>query len=146
MQSASADPQTPTASFSATYATAQRAADLNVVIISWGDTTAMVTSVTDTAGNVYQLAVGPTTAGTNATQSIYYAMNIAAAAAGNTVTVAFSGPADFPDLRILEYSGIDSLMPLDGAIGSSGNSDTSSSGSITTTHPATFWWRATTSP
>ena len=44
------------------------------------------------SGNAYTLAVGPTTIAGFASQSIYYAKNIAAAAAGaNTVTVTFSG-------------------------------------------------------
>ena len=36
-------------------------------------------TVTDTSGNLYTRAVGPTTSGSTFTQSMYYARNIAAA-------------------------------------------------------------------
>ncbi len=68
------------------------------------------------------------------TQSIYYAKNIAAAAAGaNSVTVTFSGAASAPDVRIAEYQGIDPANPFDRAIGATGTSTTSDSGALTTT-------------
>jgi hypothetical protein len=48
------------------------------------------------------------------TQSVYYAKNIAPAAAGtNIVTMKFNGVAVYPDIRILEYSGIDRVSPVD---------------------------------
>jgi hypothetical protein len=51
-------------------------------------------------------------------QSIYYAKNINEAAPGaNVVTVTFNAPANYPDIRILEYSGIDLLDPVDGSVG-----------------------------
>ena len=81
--------------------------------------------MTDTAGNSYTLAVGPTALSGVASQSIYYAKNIAAAAAGaNTVTVTFSTGAKYPDIRILEYSGADKVNPVDVTAASSGNSGT----------------------
>ena len=93
-----------------------------------------MTSVTDAKGNTYQLAVGPTQRAAGETQSIYYAKNIVAATAGsNSVTVHFSPAAAFPDIRILEYAGIDRTNPLDVAVGNNGSSTTSSSGSLTTT-------------
>ena len=49
------------------------------------------------------------------------------------LTVTFSTAAVYPDIRVLEYSGLNSLNPLDVAVGASGNSATSSSGSVTTT-------------
>jgi hypothetical protein len=112
--------------------------DLNVVIVGWNDTTAQVTSVTDSNRNVYQLAVGPTTvnggSGANFSQYIYYAKNIVAAAAGsNAVTVTFAPGASYPDVRILEYTCIDPTNPFDVATGSSGNSLSSSTGTINTT-------------
>src|SRR5439155_1087342 len=71
-----------------------------------------------------------------ATQAIYYAKNIASAAAGaNTVTVTFSVAAVFPDIRIAEYSGLDTANPLDVAVGAQGTTTaTSNSGSVTTTN------------
>jgi len=117
------------------YSKAQSAGDLNVVVVGWNDTTASVTSVTDTSGNSYTLATGPLTVPGNLTQSIYYAKNIVAAAAGaNTVTVKFTASATYPDIRILEYSGLDTNNPLDGGMGATGSSATSDSGALTTTN------------
>ena len=130
-----ATPQTPQTAASVTYATVQAAGDLNVVVVGWSDGTATVNSVTDAAGNTYTLAVGPTVLSGVESQSIYYARNIAAAAAGaNTVTVTFSAAAVYPDIRILEYSGADPINPVDVTAAGSGNSASSSSGSVTTTN------------
>ncbi len=90
------------------YVAAQTAGNLNVVVVGWNDTSATVSTVTDTSGNVYTRAVGPTTYPGALTQSIYYSANITGAAAGaNSVKVVFSKAAAFVDMRILEYSGID---------------------------------------
>jgi hypothetical protein len=119
---------------SATFLAQQTSGNLNVVVIGWTDTVATISSVSDTAGNNYVLAAGPTMQGTNATQSIYYAKNIFGAAAGvTTVTVVFSVPASFPDLRILEYAGADQTNPLDDAAGAAGTS-TDASAFLTTTN------------
>jgi fibronectin type 3 domain-containing protein len=128
-------PQTPQANVAATFNAAQTSGNLIVAIVGWNDTTAAVTSISDSKGNVYQLAIGPTQRPGALSQSIYYAKNIAAAAAGgNTVTVVFSQPAVYVDLRVLEYSGIDRNAPLDVAVGGNGNNGTSSSGAVTTTN------------
>ena len=69
--------------------------------------------VTNSAGNVYQLAV-PTARGSGISQAIYYAKNIKAATAGaNTVTVTFNTATPFVDVRAVEYSGLDLVNPLD---------------------------------
>jgi chitodextrinase len=126
-------PQSPSASVAVTYSSAQLVGDLNVVVVGWNDASTNVSSVTDTSGNTYTLAVGPTR-GTNLSQSIYYAKNIASAAAnGNIVTVNFSAAAPFLDVRILEYSGLNPTSPLDVTAAAVGNSTTSSSGPATTT-------------
>jgi hypothetical protein len=66
-------------------------------------------------------------------QSIYYAKNIAAATAGvNVVNVTFTSAASYADIRILEYSGIDPVNPLDGTVGATGNSATSNNSNLTT--------------
>jgi hypothetical protein len=58
--------------------------------------------------------VGPTRYSSDLTQAIYYAKNIAAApAGGNSVKIAFVQPVNMPDLRVLEYSGLDPSSPLD---------------------------------
>jgi hypothetical protein len=108
---------------------------LNVVVIGWNDSTAAVSGVTDTLGNQYTQALLPAVQAGTASQVIYYAKNIAAAAAGaNQVRVTFSVAAAFPDIRILEYGGIDTVSPLDVAVGAQGNSTSSSSGPVTTTN------------
>jgi hypothetical protein len=50
------------------------------------------------------------------------------------VTVTFDAPAVYPDIRILEYSGIDQVSTVDAVAGATGNSQTSSSGAVTTTN------------
>jgi hypothetical protein len=127
-QVASATPQSPTATVSVSYPGAQTLGDLNVVVVGWNDTTATVQSVKDSAGNIYSLAIGPTS-GTALRQSIYYAANIAGGS--NTVTVTFSQAAVYPDVRILEYRGVTTLDVTAGASGSSSTS--ASSGAATTT-------------
>ena len=131
----SAVPQsTAVSSVSVTFTAAQTAGNLNVVVVGWNDTTAAVTSLTDTAGNSYVRAIGPTL-GAGLSQSIYYAKNIVAAAAGaNRVTVVFSPAAAYPDIRILEYRGIDSVNAVDVTAGAVGNSASSNSGAVTTTN------------
>ena len=126
-QVASATPQSTTATVPLSYPAAQLSGDLNIVVVGWNDTTATVQSVTDSAGNTYSLAIGPTS-GTALRQSIYYAPNIVGGA--NTVTVTFNQPAAYPDVRILEYRGV---TTLDAKAGASGNSAVANSGSATTT-------------
>ena len=119
-------------SVTAAYTAAQVAGDLNVVIVGWCDDTSSVQSVTDTSGNTYTLAAGPTISSGNATQSIYYAPNIAASAAGaNSVTVTFNAAACYPDLRVAEYNGIATSNPVDAAAGAVGSS-TSLASAVTT--------------
>ena len=134
-----ATPQSPSATVTIKYTAAQVAGDLNVVIVGWNDASSTVTSVTDTVGNTYSLAVGPTiqpgpAGGGGLSQSIYYAKNIVGAAAGaNTVTVRFSASATFPDVRILEYRGLDQTNPFDVGAGAVGTVVTADSGPATTT-------------
>ena len=136
VQGTFATPQSSPTTVSVTFTAAQVAGDLNVVVVGWNDSNATVSGVTDRSGNQYVLAVGPTIQAPVATQSIYYAKNIAAASAGtNTVTVTFSSGAKSPDIRILEYSGADPNNPVDVTAASSGKSKTSSSGSVVTTNP-----------
>jgi Domain of unknown function (DUF1929)/IPT/TIG domain/Glyoxal oxidase N-terminus len=110
----------------------QIAGDLNVVAVMWGDTTSAVTSVTDSNGNAYTRAVGPTI-GSGLQQSIYYAKNIKAGA--NTLTIKFSETANFPNVNVLEYSGLDINTPFDVGAAASGSGTAASSGS-TITHSA----------
>jgi hypothetical protein len=114
VQVASATPSS-SASVSVPFGQSQGAGDLNVVIVGWNDTNASVQSVTDSAGNTYSLAAGPIT-GTGLRQSIYYAKNILSSSS-NTVTVTFNQAATKPDVRISEYSGVNTSNPLDVSAG-----------------------------
>ena len=135
VQSNYAVPQTPQTTVTVPYTATQRATDLNVVVVGWNDTTAQIRSVTDTARNVYQLAIGPTQMSGSLSQSIFYAKNIVAAAPGtNAVTVTFSTAAVYPDIRILEYSGINPVNSVDVSVGATNNNGTATSGAVTTTN------------
>ena len=134
VQTSNATPQTPQRTVTVRFNATQVAGDLNVVVVGWGDTTAAVGTVTDSSGNVYRLAVGPTAISGTATQAIYYAANIVGAAAGaNSVTVSFTAPAIYPDIRLAEYSGIDPNNPLDVVASATGNSAASATPPVTTT-------------
>ena len=118
---------------SASYLLAQTAGDLNVVAVAWGDATSHITSITDTVGNTYVLAVGPTNNGVD-TEALYYAKNIGAAApSANTVTVNFDAVTPSPDIRVAEYSGLDAITPLDKTTSGTGNGATAGAGPVTTT-------------
>src|SRR5262245_7930316 len=71
VQQSYATPQSPQTTVSATYASAQVASDTNILTIGWNDTTASITSVTDSAGNPYQVAIA-TARGNGLSQAIYY--------------------------------------------------------------------------
>jgi hypothetical protein len=106
---------------------------LNAVVVGWNDSSAQVSSVKDTVGNTYQLAIGPMTTGL-VSQSIYFAKNIRTAAPGiNSVVVTFVTAAVAPDVRIMEYKGLDTTNPMDVVVGATGNSATSGSGTLATT-------------
>ncbi len=129
-----ATPQAPQSTVSVLYPTAQSAGNLNVVVVGWNDTTATVASVTDSKGNVYVRAVGPTAFPGRLSQSIYYAKNIAAAAANsNVVTVRFTVPAVFADIRVVEYSGIDRVNPVNVVAIGSGTGTLGATSFVTTT-------------
>ena len=125
-----ATPSAPSASVAVTYPVAQIAGNLNIVAVGWNDTTSTVNTISDNRGNIYTLALGPTT-GTGLRQSIYYAKNIAGGS--NTVTVTFNQAAAFVDVRVLEYSGLDTANPLDVAAGAAGTGTLANSGAVTTT-------------
>ncbi len=126
----SATPQTNQSTVSVPFL--QDAGDLNVVAIGFNDSTSTITSVTDTAGNVYQPAA-PLTRGSGMSQAIYYAKNVKAATAGNnTVTVKFSNAVPYADVRVAEYSGLDPVNPFDTSASAAGSGVMASSGNLTT--------------
>src|SRR5262245_59720546 len=132
----SANPRTSQSTVSAVYKSAQTAGNTNIVVVGWGDTGHAVVSVTDTKGNVYTPAVG-LTVNTNGgiSQTIYYAKGIVAATANsNTVTATLNGAVAFPDIRILEYSGIDPTTPIDVTSIGTGSGTTSTTPAVATTN------------
>ena len=107
--------------------------NLNVVIAGWSDTSAQISTITDTEGNTYVMAL-PVIQGTSLSQVIYYAKNIKGdGATANTITVKFSGSAASPDIRVLEYSGPDPSNPLDTGMSNAGNGALADTGVCTTT-------------
>ncbi len=120
------------ASVTVSYTTPETAGHLNVVVIGWTDTTSSVTSVVDDNTNTYRLA--GTTAGHGLSQAIYYAPNIVLPNnTSPTITVTFNQIAAFPDVRILEYSGLSATAPLDTWTGNTGVSTSADSLATTTT-------------
>ena len=107
--------------------------NLNVVIIGWSDTSAQVSSVSDTEGNTYVPALAAVN-GSSLSQVIYYAKNIKGdGATPNTVTISFNRTASAPDIRVLEYSGLDPNTPLDQGVSNAGAGSLADSGLCTTT-------------
>jgi Abnormal spindle-like microcephaly-assoc'd, ASPM-SPD-2-Hydin len=136
VQSSYAAPQSPQTTVSVKFNAAQALGDLNIVVVGWNNTTATVSSVADSFGNTYTRAIGPTMVSGTLSQSIYYAKSIASAAAGaNTITVTFTQAANYPDIRILEYAGLNPSNPVDVTTASTGSS-VSSSGAVNTTNAA----------
>jgi hypothetical protein len=122
--------QSSNSSVAVAYGKKQTAGDLNIVVVGWGDNTSTISSVTDSLGNTYSRAVGPTST-SGLQQSIYYAKNIVGG--NNTVKVTFNQAAAYPDVRILEYSGLSTSSPLDVTAAAVGSGSSASSGSATTT-------------
>jgi PKD repeat protein len=132
VQVQSATPQSPQSTVATTFTQAQSAGNLNVVVVGWNESTGNITSVTDGAGNTYQVAAA-TVRGTGLSQAIYYARNIVAAGAGaNTVTVRFDKSVAYADVRILEYSGLDQTNPFDVSRSAAGSTAQANSGAATT--------------
>ena len=127
---------------SATYTNAQTAGNTNIVAIGWRSDEGEISKVTDDRGNAYELAAPLIRGEGNLSQAIYYARNIVAAPAGNTVKVTFSGARLGPDVRITEYSGLDPTNPVDVTTSSSGSNDSATSGSVTTTAAKTMLFAA----
>jgi hypothetical protein len=123
-------PQSPMSQVQAAYSGAQTGGNANILAIGWNDTTASIATVSDSAGNTYRPAL-TTFRGNGLSQAIYYATNIAAGS--NTVTVTFSQPAAYVDLRITEYSGLSPTNAFDSAASASGVGANADSGAVSVT-------------
>ena len=116
----------------ATLSLANTVGDLLVAVVRC-NASVSISSVTDTAGNTYSLAVGPTTdPGTSWKQAIYYAGNIKAQGAGNKVTVTFSSAITSANVHVMEFSQQATSSLLDVTAASAGNGTALNSGSATT--------------
>jgi len=87
-------------------------------------------AVTDSLGNTYSTAIGPTTSNSiSSREYIFYA--VVASSGANTITVTNSNPVIFRRVAIHEYSGVNTLEATAGANNTTGAPD---SGPVTTTH------------
>jgi hypothetical protein len=125
-----ATPQSPQSQVAVSYPNPQTAGDANILAIGWNDVTAGIQTVADSAGNVYQIA-DATFRGNGMSQAIYYATNIPAGS--NTVTVTFTQPAAFVDLRVSEYSGLATAGVFDAGTSATGIGTGADSGPLTIT-------------
>jgi hypothetical protein len=122
---------TSAGSQAATYPGAQSAGNLNVVAVGWYKA-GTVSSVEDSAGNTYELAVGPTTSAQGSeSEAIYYACGIAAQT-HNIVTVTFMNANQDPDVRIAEYANIATTGCFDVGSAASGSGTAVVSGTLET--------------
>jgi len=130
VQGNSATPQTSQV-VPVAYNSAQTAGNLNVVFVAWNNNSGSVSGITDTSGNMYTKAVGPTINNTPPvrSQEVWYCSNIQGGS-NNTVKVTMSSAEPYIDIRILEYRGPGTY---DTSLGAIGNSATASSGTVTTT-------------
>src|SRR6266481_523454 len=128
IQQAYSVPQTQQLSVSVPYAQPQTAGNANLLAIGWNDAVATITNISDSASNIYQIAV-PTFRGNGMSQAIYYCPNIKSGT--NSVTAKFNQPAVFVDLRITEYFGLSQTNAFDIGTSGTGNGTTASSGPIT---------------
>ena len=117
-------------SVSVTFKKPNAAGNLIVAYVVWDN--AGTVSITDTAGNAYDSAIGPTQAtGDTSSAQVFYARNIAGGP--NTVTATFAtGITARGVLYIHEYAGLDRTDPLDGAVAASGSSLSMDSGDLAT--------------
>jgi hypothetical protein len=130
VQVASSTPQTPQTSVTTSFTKSQSAGDLNVVVIGLDNATSTITSVTDTAGNIYQVAA-PLKRSAGNSEAIYYAKNVLPGP--DMITVTLNTATPFVDVRAAEYSGIDTTNPFDVTASGSGRSTAPNSGSVATT-------------
>jgi len=128
VQAAGATETSTSTTLTATLPTASTAGDLLVLSASvYTGTTNHITSVTDSAGNVWQKVNAWSVAGHNSDGELWYAAN----AASTTSIVAHLATAGTMAVEVLEFSGIATSNPLDTSVGTSNTGTAASSGSIT---------------
>ena len=125
-----ATPQTAAASVAVNYPLAQTAGNLNVVAVGWNDTTS--DGEFGRRQSWQYLRAGDWTNHRDGSAPVDL-LRQEHCGGSNTVTVTFNQAATYADIRVLEYSGLDPVSPLDATAGAAGNSATASSGNATTT-------------
>jgi len=110
----------------------------NLIVVSftnYWNNALTVSSVTDSKGNTYSLAIGPTD--WNPTQNsrawTYYAPNINGGGSPITITITFASNPTTIDTYAAEYSGIATSSPVDQTSAQTGSGVVMNSGSKTTT-------------
>jgi hypothetical protein len=119
-----------------TFTGTSTSGNLIVVSTDWANQALGITSITDSKGNAYLVAAGPTTVGATAKGVTYYARNIIGGGSPIQVTITLSGvPGASPSFEayVTEYSGIQTANPLDQAVAGSGAGLALDSGYRTTT-------------
>src|SRR5262245_8031264 len=117
-------------SLTVTFKKPNTAGNLIVAYVVWDN--GGTVSLSDTAGNTYVSAIGPTQSN-GASAQIFYAADIAAGL--NAVTTTFAAPITTRGtLYLHEYSGVDRTAPLEAAVAASGTSLDMDSGPLTTAH------------
>ena len=101
-----------------------------VVSVSGWPNLPAATAVTDNLGNIYSIA-GTVLVSQGAYSAIYYAKNVIGGAVTVTVNTVKSGGQI--SMTVAEFSGIDTVLPLDATAGSTGSGTTPSSGNMTPT-------------
>jgi chitodextrinase len=115
----------------ASFRAPNAAGNLIVVYVVWDNDGAV--AVTDTGGNAYVSAVGPTQPGGGGAGSaqVFYARGVIGGT--NTVTADFAAPITSRGaLLIHEYQGMDRVSPLDAAVAAWGSSSSMDSGPVAT--------------
>jgi|GEM_PF-5197620 len=108
------------------YSAAVTAGDL--LIVGYEINSAGTGTVTDSKGNTWQVAIGPSTDTNSQSVALVYA--VAASSGSDTVTLTLN-TANYSNLVIAEYSGTATVSVVDGTGGSaSGSGTTASTGSF----------------
>jgi streptogramin lyase len=88
-------------------------------------------AVTDSQGNTFTAVGNQLTSPGGTASRVYYAKNITGGA--DTVTIKLSASSEWIEAYLTEYSGANTVSPVDAQAGASGSSSTVSSGKATTT-------------
>ncbi len=109
----------------------QGVGNLNVLVVGIAEPLANIASVSDSVGNDYELAIGPTSSGT--VSQWMYTARITATTSTNVVRVMFDQAAMQPGIFLAEYAGVSTTMAVHTASGLLGSSSRSESGLLNVT-------------